>query len=316
MTYQRQFWGDWVMSADYTGSRGLHLWQQSLPNINRWEGWPVQPAPGTKFFPAGSTPINPNWGEMRLQSTNANSYYNGGSLAVQKRLSSGLQFQAAFTYSKAIDDGSGVTSGGDELPQDQRGIYAWDMYLKRGLSAFDVRKVFTANLSYELPFGKDLSGLGGALASGWQVNSVITLSDGYPLSVEEESAAQIARIGDDEGLRPDLVAGGNNNPVTGDPERWFDISQFTPARIGFFGTLGRNTVTSPGLALVDLSVFKNFQLGTGRLQFRMETFNLFNRANFTDWVVDEQSARFGGPESPTQIAYQPRVVQLGFRTRF
>ena len=47
-----------------------------------------------------------------------------------------------------------------------------------------------------------------------------------------------------------------------------------------------------------------------------EVFNLFNRANFTDWVVDEQNARFGEPESPTQIAYQPRVIQLGFRARF
>jgi len=318
LTYQRQFRGDWVASADYTGSRGLHLWQQSLPNINRWEGWPVQPARGTKFFPANSTPINPNWGEMRIQYTNANSYYHGGSLALQKRLSTGLQFQAAFTYSKAIDDGSGVTSSGDELPQEQRGIYAWDMYLKRGPSSYDVRKVFTANLSYELPFGKALTGAAGAVARGWQVNSVITMSDGYPLSVVEESAAQIARIGDDELLRPDLIAGGDSNPVTGNPDRWFDISQFTPARIGYFGNLGRNTVTSPGLATVDLSVFKNIEIGTGRLQLRLETFNLFNRANFG---IPEMVAFINEDPNPTagritQTRTPARQMQLGLRWVF
>jgi hypothetical protein len=320
LTFQRQFWTNWVATADYTGSRGLHLWQQSLPNIRKWQGWPEQPPPGTpKFFPAGAPLINPNFGEMRLQHSNANSYYNGGSVAVQKRLSAGFQFQAAFTYSKAIDDSSGVTSGGDELPQDQRGIYAWDMYLKRGLSSYDIRKVFTANMSYELPWGRDLTGVAGVLARGWQVNSIITLSDGYPLSVEELSDAQSARIGDDENLRPDLIPGGNNNPVTGDPDRWFDVSQFTPARIGFFGNLGRNTVTSPGLATVDLSVFKNIDMGGGRrLQFRVETFNLFNRTNFgtpdMNAFVNEQPNPTAGLITRTRTP--ARQMQLGLRLIF
>ena len=318
LTYQRQFWNNWVWSADYTGSRGLHLWQQTLPNINKWQGWPVQPPRGEKFFPATSELINPNFGEMRLQYTNGNSYYNGGSLSVQKRLSAGLQFQAAFTYSKAIDDGSGLTSGGEELPQTQRGVYAWDMYLKRGLSSFDTRKVFTANLSYELPFGKQSTGPAAVLAGGWQVNSVITLSDGYPLSVQELSAAQVSRIGDDESLRPDLIAGGNNNPVTGDPDRWFDSSQFRPARIGYFGNLGRNTVTSPGLATVDLSIFKNVEIGTGRVQFRLETFNMFNRANFgtPDMTVfiNEQPNPTAGRITTTRTP--ARQMQLALRWVF
>jgi hypothetical protein len=319
LTLQRQFWGNWVATADYTGSRGLHLWHQTLPNINKWEGWPEQPAPGTKFFPANSTLLNPNFGEMRLQFSNGNSYYHGGSVAVQRRLSNGLQFSSAFTFSKTIDDGSGVTSGGDELPQSQRGIYAWDMYLKRGLSAYDVRKVFTANVSYELPWGRDLTGAAGVLARGWQINSVVTLSDGYPLSVGETSAAQTTRLGDDEDLRPDLIPGGDNNPVTGDPDGWFDVSQFTPARIGFFGDLGRGTVISPGLATVDLSVFKNIDLGAGqRIQVRFETFNLFNRANFgspemTAFINEEPNPEAG---LITNTRTPARQMQIGVRWIF
>ena len=149
---------------------------------------------------------------MRIQYANAHLWYNGGTISVQRRLANGLQLGSTFTYSKTEDEGSGVTSGGDELPQSQRGIYAWDLHLKRGPSAYDIRKVFSANFAYELPFGKNRQGFAGALIRGWQVNSVITLSDGYALSVQEESATQTTRIGDDEDLRPDLIPGGNPNP--------------------------------------------------------------------------------------------------------
>jgi hypothetical protein len=318
-TVQRQFGDNWAVTADYTGTRGYNLWQQSLPNLNRWEGWPEQPAEGTeKFFPAGAGLINPTFGEMRIQYANARLWYNGGSLSLQRRLDDGLQLGATFTYSKATDQGSGVTSGGDELPQSQRGIYAWDLHLKKGPSAYDVRKVFSANLSYELPFGKSSTGVARALASGWQVNSVITLTDGYALSVQEESAAQAVRIGDDEDLRPDLIPGGNANPVTGDPERWFDISQFTPSRIGYFGTVGRGTVTSPGLATVDASLFKNFPIGISKLQFRLETFNLLNRANFG---TPDMVAFINGEPNPnagriTRTRTPGRQMQLGVRWTF
>jgi hypothetical protein len=320
LTYQRQFWDTWVVTADYTGSNGFHLWQQTLPNINKWEGFPEQPPLGTpKFFPAGSTLINPNFGEMRIQYSNGISRFHGGSIALQRRLAGGFQFGSAFRYSKVVDQGSGVTSGGDELPQSQRGIYAWDMHLKRGLAAYDVRKVFTANAAYQLPWGTDLTGLMGVLASGWQVNAVLTLSDGYPLSVEETSTAQIARIGDDEDLRPDLIPGGNNNPVTGDPTRWFDISQFTPAQIGYFGTVGRGTVTSPGLATVDLSIFKNIDMvGRSRLQIRIEVFNLFNRANFG---TPDMTAFINEAPNPTaglitSTRTPARQMQIGVRMTF
>ena len=318
-TVQRQLGTNWAVTLDYTGSRGYNLWQQSVPNLNRWEGWPAQPPPGTpKFFPAGSGPINPNFGEMRVQFANAHLWYSGASLGVQRRLSDGLQLGTAFTYSKAVDEGSGVTRGGDELPQGQRGIYAWDLHLKKGPAAYDIRKVFSANFSYELPFGENLTGLARALGMGWQVNGIVSLADGYALSVEETNEDQFDRIGDDEQLRPDLIPNGNSNPVTGDPDAWFDISQFQPSRIGYFGNLERGTVRSPGLATVDLSVFKNITVGTGRLQLRFETFNLFNRTNFG---TPDMEAFINGEPNPsagriTSTRTPARQTQLGIRWSF
>ncbi len=142
--------------------------------------------------------------------------------------------------------------------------------------------------------------------------------DGYALSVRETSSAQADRIGDDEDLRPDLVPGGNKNPITGNPERYFDLSQFTPSTLGFFGNLGRNTVISPGLANVDMSIFKNTDIETVRVQFRVEIFNLFNRANFRN---PDMTAFIDGRPNPTagritETRTPARQIQLGLRFTF
>jgi hypothetical protein len=98
------------------------------------------------------------------------------------------------------------------------------------------------------------------------------------------------------GLRPNLIPGGNNNPVLGGPDLYYDPTQFTSStctgtvacvrgdpgyREGYWGNLGRNTLTGPGLATLDFSLLKNLNLTeTKRLQFRAEFFNLLNHANF------------------------------------
>src|SRR2546425_12668290 len=81
----------------------------------------------------------------------SNSYHNDLALGLQKRLNHGFLMQAAYTLSKTVDDGSGVTSTGDNFVQGQRGDYDWDMTLKRGLASFDVRHSFTTNSSYDIP---------------------------------------------------------------------------------------------------------------------------------------------------------------------
>jgi hypothetical protein len=374
LTLQQELPAGFVVSAGYTGSRGTHLWHQSIANISKWVGWPNKPE-GLKTFPAVGSPeynalsvrascggvlrpasnlVNPCFGEMRVQSPNADSYFHGLAVGLQKRLSQGLQMQLAYNYAKSIDTGSGVTSGGDELPQGQRGIYFWDMELKRGLSQFDIRNSLTTNFTYELPT-QSLTGLAGALAGGWQLNGILTLLDGHPLAVEDGNVGNLDRIGDDESLRANVIPGGDNNPVLDarDPFNYFDAAQFlpsvctaVPARVGsiqnavqqripvcragdaeyqpgHFGNAGRNTLTSPGLATLDFSIQKNFNVTENhRIQFRAEFFNLFNRANYNEPDTEPYDAD-GIPE-PTfwttdgQItgAAAPRTIQLGLKYNF
>jgi hypothetical protein len=201
----------------------------------------------------------------------------------------------AYNFSKSTDQGSGVTSGGDELPDGQRGIYYWDIHLKKGLSGFDIRNTFTMNFTYELPT-QNLTGLAGAVLGGWQLSGILTLNDGYPLSVFDNDGDQEARIGESENLRVNLKPGGDSNPVLGGPDKYFDPSQFLPSAcqgselcspgdadyvLGYFGNLGASTLISPGLATLDFSLMKNFNVTENhRIQFRGEFFNLFNRPNF------------------------------------
>lgn len=319
-TVQRDLGMGFVATVDYTGSRGFNLWQQTLPNINKWQGWPATVPSLEKFFPGGTGLIYPTFGEMRIQYANARSWYKGVSFGLQKRLQNGFSMQSAFTYSKADDEGSGVTSGGDELPQGQRGIYAWDMELKRGPAAYDVRKVFSTNVSYELPFGQSATGVAGALAKGWQVNGIVTLTDGYPVSVLDTSGAQLTRIGDIEDLRANVAPGGDPTKILGGPDKYYDTTQFVPSTLGFFGNAPKGSIITPGLAKVDLSVVKTSTfLGNQRLQFRFEVFNLLNRANFgtpnmtlvlPSGAINQEAGQI------TTLRTPARQIQLGLRWVF
>ena len=131
-----------------------------------------------------------------------------------------------------------------------------------------------------------------------------------------------------------LIPGGDNNPVLGGPDQYFDISQFVPSvcqgsRIckagdpdyqpGYFGTLGGGTLTSPGVATLDFSLIKNFGITeTHKIQFRAEFFNLFNRPNFgspeqtvfTNEVLNADAGRINSTRGSA------RQIQLGLRYSF
>jgi len=320
-TIQRELGSNLIATLGYTGARSLHLWQQSVTNINRWQGWPENPA-GPKFWPAitGTNLINPRFNDIRLQSPNANSFHHDLAFGLVKRLSQGLQAQVAYTFSKTIDQFSGLTNSGDNLAQTQRGIYGWDMHLARGLAQFDIRNSLVTNFSYEPSFAANTTGIAGMLAKGWQLNGILTLSDGYPLTVFDERTVQRNRIGNVEALRADLIPGGNANPVLGGPEKYFDVSQFAPSQVGFFGNLGRNTMVAPGYATLDTSVFKNFDFSErSQLQFRAELFNLLNHANFGEpltSIFTTAGAPNGAAGQITATRTTARQIQFGLRYSF
>jgi hypothetical protein len=157
-----------------------------------------------------------------------------------------------------------------------------------GLATYDVRNVAVINAVYSLPFGKgqalanSLSGWGNTLVSGWSVNSIVTLQDGFPFT--PQLSYNPSNNGDTRNpVRPFVNPNFTGPVILGKPNQWFDPNAFLapPANSGFYGDARRDTLIGPGLATWDFSTLKETSLHERlSLQFRAEIFNLLNRANF------------------------------------
>jgi hypothetical protein len=303
-TVQRQLAPTTAVTLSYAGQRGVHLVRfidgnQAIPQIL---------AGGRKFFPETSTTRNPNLTGVRYKVTDGQSVYNAMQLSLQHHLRAGMLLRLNYNWAKTIDDGSvAVTQGGDnDLPQDPDSRKA-----ERGLSNYDIRHYFAAFWSYDLPRTKWFGG-------GWQWNAITTLSAGNPFSVVVGFDRARARFqAGTSPQRPDLAAGKSTNPILGGPDRYFDINAFALPAAGYFGNLGRNTLIGPGLAMVDLSLNKRFQL-TERLslQFRTEMFNSLNHVNLSipsARTVFTATGPVGSAGRITTTQTSARQLQLGLK---
>ena len=285
LSVQRAMPGNWDLTLGYAGSHGLHLIRVADANLA-----PYQVNAGRTQF-LGTMKKNglntccrrnPNFGGVTQRATDAQSFYNALQAGVTKRFSHGLRGQLSYTFSRSIDDASGINSQ-DFDNTTQYSINFYDRQADRGLSSFFVQHVLVSNWSYELPFGRSSSGLSGVLAKGWQLNGIVTAQSGTPFEVRlgHNQSGNLNTIDFSIHERPDVVPGRSNNPVTGDPNHWFDASAFQLQPANTIGNLGRNTLIGPKLVNCDFSLFKQFALReTKTLQFRAEVFNILNHPNF------------------------------------
>lgn len=285
LTVERELFRSTFFRVGYVGTRGVRLLRVLEANT----ALPTILPDGTRFFPANSRRQNPKFGPIRLRTSDSQSNYNALQMSVQRRAGQALQLQASYTYSKAIDDSSGVLQT-DFIGAPVNSMDPDRRTLDRSLSSFDARHNFTLSYTYALPFGAhrhwlgNLTGPGQKLIEGWQVSGIVTLQSGNPFTpVIGFNRSGNLQTGTGVADRPNLALGASNNPVldSRDPQRFFDVKAFTLQPAGFFGNLGRNTLIGPGLANVDFSVSKSNQVKEKyTVLFRVDFFNLFNRANF------------------------------------
>ncbi|MCZ6752846.1 MAG: TonB-dependent receptor [Acidobacteria bacterium] len=329
---QQQLLPNTMFSVHYIGSRSVHMQREHDDN----QALPDVLSDGRLFFPDdGRGRRNPKFKKIHYYAQDGNSFYHGAQFRFRKSMSSGLQFQLSYSLSKSIDEGS-VAFGATDYGYRGTISNVYDRKAERGLSNFDIRHNFTVNYSYELPWGASLSGVGRALAHGWQVAGIVQLASGTPFPLRLAFDRARSESGDLT-QKPDLLAGGNSNPVSGvtagcdgvpagqklgGRDLYFDPCQFVLPEAGFFGNLGRNTIIGPGLANVDFSLMKNFGMGeTRRLQFRTEFFNIFNHTNFAspprgNLDIFDKSGRIQGAGRLTSTVTAPRQIQFGLKFIF
>ncbi|HKX32850.1 MAG TPA: TonB-dependent receptor [Blastocatellia bacterium] len=265
LNVQRELGFGTVATVGYVGGRGVNLLGMGDINTAVTPGGPVR---------------NPNFGIIRSQIQGFNSHYHAVNLGAAKRFSRGMQFQTSYTFGKSIDDVSG-TGGRQEFTNGQaRTFDPYNRSLDRGRSNFDVRHTFVGNLTYDLP-GSRLKGWAGRIANNWQFNSILTLSSGLPFT-PLVSGDPDGDGTDENSARPNLVPGVSLIPAGGrTPDQWINLAAFATPTPGTRGTAGRNILNGPNYRSVDVAMVKVFRFTESRsLQFRIEAFNLLNRANF------------------------------------
>src|SRR5262249_3282643 len=127
----------------------------------------------------------PNYGVIQFVDDSLNAVYNSGSVKVTRRFSQGLSLTSSYTFSKSIDNGSGIRAQNYDtlFPQDSRCLRC-----ERALSAFDTRHRFVLGGAYDLPVGKGKllnikNSLADVLAGGWQMSTGMTIQSGVPENI-------------------------------------------------------------------------------------------------------------------------------------
>ncbi len=292
--------GNMVADANYVGTAAEHLPRISYPNA--YPGATPQFAPLTAFDSNGN--VIGGFGTMNLITATAHSTYH----ALQTSLSGtvghgGPGIQASYTWSKSIDDTSGVIGGTGSTGAVTSGFpqNPYDTHPEKGPSSFDVTHGFGLSAAQDLHLESVgfLRPLGRKLTDGWELLSISSISSGSPFTVY--SGVQQTGAGSNGTDRPDQIAAphlstarkvradyfgkGENNASS-----FFSIpihvAGGTGPNQGRFGTLGRNTFRGPAYYDFDFALIKDTAFGRRAsgaermdLQFRGEFFNLFNIVN-------------------------------------
>jgi hypothetical protein len=229
--------------------------------------------------------MNPSNGQIRGLFWDENSAYHALEFRAARSWRRGFQIQGSFTWSKSVDAGSS-TLVGNAFSNSISGLPWYDLKAARGVSDFNIPRVAVIHGIWDIPFTKPAHGLTRVFLAGWTLSGILKVSDGIPFT------PQIA--GDPLGQKsvatfdfPNLLIGpGCASPVNpGNPTHYIKTQCFAfPNPATLLGDAGRNILSGPGLANLDLSVAKNIPFRSMpeafRAQFRADMFNALNHANF------------------------------------
>jgi hypothetical protein len=247
-----------------------------------------------------------NFGMNRLNL--GSSYYNALEAVATKRYTDGMMFAVNYTLMKLEDELSFFTD--------------WDTEPYRDLQGDQRRHRLVITALVDLPFGPgkpfgaNTTGFMAHLIGGWQFNAIGEIQSGRPLGLNG-SAIQ---------LDPDVALPKSEQSFN----RWFDNSSTAlnnPRPDGTFAwsLLGQNEyrvvknrfhdVNEPTEPQWSMSLFKNTRVGESVIQFRLETFNVFNVRVYGAPNTNPNSAAFGIVDTASQVNF-PRTMQLGVRVQF
>jgi hypothetical protein len=247
----------------------------------------------------------PVFSNIFAQDTIANSAYNSFQADLEKRFSNGLQLQAAYTFSKSIDQASSF----EDL------LNPFDPGATRSLSLYDARQRFVLSYYYELPVPK-YSGFKGKVLDGWAVSGITQFQSGFPVHIQDGNDHVLtSSIDFSAASTPDLIAPFHQLDPRKTPNHLvFDPASFSDNFLGRNGTAKRTICCGPGLNNSDLSVQKTIPVTEAkRFEFRWDIFNVANHTHF--YNIDGNITDGGNFGIARKVA-DPRLMQFALKFYF
>ncbi len=264
----RRLFNAMAVELAYAGSAGKHLIYCYNPNE-------IQPGLGSQESRRLIQPLNRLNAMLQCDPRNRSTYHSG-QLKVTQRFSQGLQFLGSYTYAKSLDYGGSAASAGGAVGNPQT---VTNLEAGHGPSGFDVRHRAVISWVYELPFGPGRhwlanGGVLGAVAGGWQIAGIATMTTGRPFTVFMQNL-----VNNGAPSWPNRIGSGKlENPTV---DLWYNPADFASPPANTYGDSGRGILYGPGHVNFDTSLSKRFTIaGQTNIEFRWDAFNLFNHPGF------------------------------------
>jgi len=306
-----------ILDVGYAGSLARHLfWGQQMDPVPM--GAQFNPAnqdptePGTALSTAFLTPIRGYTGIVEYEAAGSSSYHSL-QVTANRRFAHGLQFGAAWTWSKAMDFED--TDTGVISPFESPRVYNY------GPAGFDRTHVLNMSGIWEIP-GPTQNRVLKQVFNGWQLSAMPSFVSGAPLGISFTTVAGTNFTGTPtQGARVNVV----QNPLLSKSQRTFsrnfNTQAFAMPAVGTWGNEANTEIRGPGINNFDIGLFKNITVRERfRLQLRGEAYNAFNHTQFSSLNTTAQfnaagaqvNAQFGA----FTAAREARIMQLALRASF
>jgi hypothetical protein len=257
----------------------------------------------------------PVFSSIFAQDTIANSAYNSLQASLEKHFAHGLQFTAAYTFSKSFDEASSFEGILNPI----------DPARSRSLSNFDARHRIVFSYYWQMP-KSHFDGVRGQVMNGWAVSGVTTFQTGFPIRITSSADNELMYSfdfelpGEPDQLKPFKTTRPQSTCFNGSCNYLFDPSTFTedttidPSLFGRIGNAPRTICCGPHISNTDFALMKTFGISESkRVDFRAEVFNLFNHTQFFNPDGNSSDVAQFGQVTQTR---DPRLVQFALKFFF
>jgi hypothetical protein len=316
---QREIGFHSMIDVSYVGSMARHLIvQRNINSIPMYAHFDPKNIDSTTGSPLPDNYLRPylGMGSINMRTFDGTSNYHGLQVSANRRMSRGIQYGAAYTWSKALGT-SDADFGGLSyyFPVRQRNY---------GPLGYDIRHMLVLNYTWDLPgLGKRHGNkLLGVFTDNWQIAGITAFMTGTPFTPGFSTSDGQDITGSQEGARINVV--GNPNLPSGQRtfSKNFNTDAFARPLLRDFGNAGVNIMRNPSWNNWDMSVSKRIPWkGEGRyFQLRGEFYNAWNHAQFSGY---DTGARFNPAGQQINANFgalngtrDPRKVQLSLRLMF